>query len=300
MTTLHGLIMVFGAIMPAFVGFANWQIPMMIGAPDMAFPRMNNWSFWLLPPAAMLLVISLFVPGGGAGGRLDFVRSAFNADGPGNGFCHFRGPHPGHELDHGLDQHHHDHPEYAGAGDDDDENADVLLDLAHHRLPADCRDARFCGRGHHDSDRPAFRYLVLQCSRRRRPGPVPAHFLVLRASRGLHHCDSCVRGDLPGDSGVLEEAAIRLYVDGLRDCVDRGAVVHRLGTPHVYRGHASRRAALFHVRHYADCGSDGREGFQLGGDNVEGLAHFRDPDAICRSASCCCSPWAVFRDWCWP
>ena len=31
--------MVFGAIMPAFVGFANWQIPMMIGAPDMAFPE---------------------------------------------------------------------------------------------------------------------------------------------------------------------------------------------------------------------------------------------------------------------
>ncbi len=67
MTTLHGLIMVFGAIMPAFVGFANWQIPMMIGAPDMAFPRMNNWSFWLLPPAASLLVLSLFVPGGGPG-----------------------------------------------------------------------------------------------------------------------------------------------------------------------------------------------------------------------------------------
>ena len=44
--------MVFGAIMPAFVGFANWQVPMMIGAPDMAFARMNNWSFWLLPPAA--------------------------------------------------------------------------------------------------------------------------------------------------------------------------------------------------------------------------------------------------------
>ncbi len=64
LTTMHGLIMVFGAIMPAFVGFANWQIPMMIGAPDMAFARMNNWSFWLLPVAAILLVASFFVPGG--------------------------------------------------------------------------------------------------------------------------------------------------------------------------------------------------------------------------------------------
>ena len=27
MTTLHGLIMVFGAIMPASVGFANWHDP---------------------------------------------------------------------------------------------------------------------------------------------------------------------------------------------------------------------------------------------------------------------------------
>jgi cytochrome c oxidase subunit I len=67
MLTLHALIMVFGAIMPAFVGFANWMIPMMVGASDMAFARMNNWSFWLLPPAGTLLVASLMVPGGAAG-----------------------------------------------------------------------------------------------------------------------------------------------------------------------------------------------------------------------------------------
>src|SRR5678815_4765981 len=67
MTTMHGLIMVFGAIMPVFVGFANWQIPMMIGAPDMAFARLNNWSFWLLPFAASLLVLSFFMPGGAPG-----------------------------------------------------------------------------------------------------------------------------------------------------------------------------------------------------------------------------------------
>ena len=42
--------MVFGAIMPAFVGFANWLVPLQIGAPDMAFARMNNLSFWLVIP----------------------------------------------------------------------------------------------------------------------------------------------------------------------------------------------------------------------------------------------------------
>jgi cytochrome c oxidase subunit 1 len=62
--TMHGLIMIFGAIMPAFVGFANWMIPLQIGCADMAFARMNNFSFWLLPPAALMLVGSFLVPGG--------------------------------------------------------------------------------------------------------------------------------------------------------------------------------------------------------------------------------------------
>ncbi len=66
LNTVHGLVMIFGAIMPAAVGFANWQVPLMIGAPDMAFARMNNWSFWLLPFAAVLLLSSFIVPGGAA------------------------------------------------------------------------------------------------------------------------------------------------------------------------------------------------------------------------------------------
>ncbi|MCF6435501.1 MULTISPECIES: cytochrome c oxidase subunit I [Pseudoalteromonas] len=65
MTTVHGLIMVFGAVMPAFTGLANWMVPMMIGAPDMALPRMNNWSFWILPFAFAILLLSLFMEGGG-------------------------------------------------------------------------------------------------------------------------------------------------------------------------------------------------------------------------------------------
>ena len=63
LTTLHGLIMVFGAIMPAFVGLANWLIPMMIGAPDMALPRLNNWSFWILPFAFTMLLSTLLMEG---------------------------------------------------------------------------------------------------------------------------------------------------------------------------------------------------------------------------------------------
>ena len=59
MTTTHGLIMVFGAVMPAFVGLANWMIPLMIGAPDMALPRLNNWSFWILPFAFGILIFSI-------------------------------------------------------------------------------------------------------------------------------------------------------------------------------------------------------------------------------------------------
>ena len=61
MTTNHGLIMVFGVIMPAIVGLANWIIPMQIGPPDMALPRLNNLSFWLLPSPFGLLISTLFM-----------------------------------------------------------------------------------------------------------------------------------------------------------------------------------------------------------------------------------------------
>jgi len=64
MTTMHALVMVFGAVMPAFVGLANWQIPLMIGAPDMALPRMNNMSFWMLVAGIFLLASTLFMEGG--------------------------------------------------------------------------------------------------------------------------------------------------------------------------------------------------------------------------------------------
>ena len=68
MTTMHALVMIFGAVMPGFVGLANWLVPMMVGAPDMALPRMNNWSFWILPFAFTMLLSTLFMDGGGPAG----------------------------------------------------------------------------------------------------------------------------------------------------------------------------------------------------------------------------------------
>jgi cytochrome c oxidase subunit I len=68
MTTMHALIMIFGAVMPAWTGLANWMIPMQVGAPDMALPRLNNFSFWILPFAFTLLLSTLFIPGGAPAG----------------------------------------------------------------------------------------------------------------------------------------------------------------------------------------------------------------------------------------
>src|SRR5690625_4459278 len=65
MTPMHGLVMVFGATMAAFVRLANCTTPLMIGTPDTALPRMNYWSFWILPCAFLMLLSTLFMHGGG-------------------------------------------------------------------------------------------------------------------------------------------------------------------------------------------------------------------------------------------
>jgi cytochrome c oxidase subunit I len=64
--SMHGSIMIFFVVIPAFTGWANYFAPLLIGARDMAFPKLNAFSFWLLVPAGIIALSSFFVKGGSA------------------------------------------------------------------------------------------------------------------------------------------------------------------------------------------------------------------------------------------
>jgi cytochrome c oxidase subunit I len=58
--TLHGSTMIFLVVVPVWVGFANYFVPLMIGARDVAFPRLNAWSYWMFLFGGLALYGSLF------------------------------------------------------------------------------------------------------------------------------------------------------------------------------------------------------------------------------------------------
>jgi cytochrome c oxidase subunit 1 len=109
--SIHGSTMVFLVAIPLFGAFANYMMPILIGAKDMAFPRLNALSFWLIPPAGILIwlgaanvgwtayaPLSIFEPGRGIDmwilgvmilgtssilGSLNFVTTIFKHRKPG-------------------------------------------------------------------------------------------------------------------------------------------------------------------------------------------------------------------------
>jgi cytochrome c oxidase subunit I len=63
--TMHGTGMIFFAIVPLGIAFANYLLPLQIGAPDVAFPRLNALSYWLYLGGG-LIAFSGFLTAGGA------------------------------------------------------------------------------------------------------------------------------------------------------------------------------------------------------------------------------------------
>ena len=60
--SVHGSSMVWLVIIPlATGGFGNFVMPLQIGARDVAFPWLNMLSFWLFPPAGLILFSSFLV-----------------------------------------------------------------------------------------------------------------------------------------------------------------------------------------------------------------------------------------------
>src|ERR1017187_1748706 len=53
---LHSGIMIFMASAAIIGPFGNYFVPLMIGSRGMAFPRLEALTFWLLPPAALILL----------------------------------------------------------------------------------------------------------------------------------------------------------------------------------------------------------------------------------------------------
>jgi cytochrome c oxidase subunit 1 len=61
--TMHGITMIFFAVMPLSSAFFNYLLPLMIGARDVAFPRLNAFSYWVFLCAGLFLYSSVFLGG---------------------------------------------------------------------------------------------------------------------------------------------------------------------------------------------------------------------------------------------
>jgi len=79
--SLHGIMMVAVAVAAIIGGFANFTVPLLIGAEDVAFPRVNALSFWIIPPVAVLLLLSPLFGGFDSGWTAYPPLSVLNATG---------------------------------------------------------------------------------------------------------------------------------------------------------------------------------------------------------------------------
>ncbi len=287
LSTEHGLVMIFGAVMPAFVGLANWMIPLQIGASDMAFARMNNLSFWLLPVSSVLLIGSFWVPGGAPAAGWTMYAPLSTQMGPGMDLSIFAIHLAGASSIMGA--------------------INIIVTILNMRAPGMTLMKMpmfawtwlitaflliaimpvLAGAVTMLLFDPALRHVVFQRGGRRRSGPVPAHFLVLRSPRGLRHDPAGLRDGVSSDSGVLPQAVVRLCLDGVCHIIHRHSLLHGLGASHVRDRHARDRPTVLHVRNHDHRRADGREGVQLDRNDVARFAQLRNAHALCDGVYLC-------------
>ena len=85
MFTMHGVTMVFLAIMPLGTGFANYFVPLMIGARDLAFPRLNAFGYWIYAAGGLFLYSSFLLGGAPDAGWFAYAPLTSLSNNPGNG-----------------------------------------------------------------------------------------------------------------------------------------------------------------------------------------------------------------------
>ncbi|QBI21848.1 cytochrome c oxidase subunit I [Egibacter rhizosphaerae] len=71
--TMHGLTMIFLALMPLSAGFFNYVLPLQIGARDVAFPRLNALSYWVFLLGGIFIYSSIFLGGMPDGGWFNYA-----------------------------------------------------------------------------------------------------------------------------------------------------------------------------------------------------------------------------------
>jgi cytochrome c oxidase subunit 1 len=81
--TMHGVTMIFLAIIPMLAGFSNYIVPLQVGARDMAFPRLNAMALWLFLFSGIFMYTSFFFEGTISGGWTGYAPLSISEYSPG-------------------------------------------------------------------------------------------------------------------------------------------------------------------------------------------------------------------------
>ena len=275
---LHGTMMM-GIMTSGVLGpFANYFVPLMIGARRMAFPRVEAVTFWLLMAAGTILVTTLFF-GGFPTGWTGYAPLNVQANYGFDSYIFFfalvglsmmllglnmiativtmRAP--------GLTWRRL--PIFCWGA----LSTSILMVLAAPVLIAALLDGRL---------RPRRADLVLPLQRGGQSVPVPEPVLVLRPSGGLRARPARVRNHPRAAAGIRPQTALGLPDRGGGDPRRDAAQLLRLAAPPLRQRPQLLAAALLHVLHRGDLGSDRAGVPGRDGDAVESAHPLHGADAV--------------------